>query len=187
MVRITYRPLCVTTAVQCRIFIVFLAVSSKISTAYPSASAHLRTPHPHPIPSLRSSAVRSNRPRSRSTAPSFPKATSGSRSKPKFGRDITNTAASSSNGAYDAAGDGDGVSMADKSLDSAIDCILRDDFEGDSFAEWSLRIDLVAVWTVTQVRRSAFCPPILEAMCVVRQICCFSRYCGSAATSTYAA
>ncbi|CAM9133027.1 unnamed protein product [Scytosiphon promiscuus] len=84
-------------------------------------------PHGH-------SAIRSNRPRSRSTAPSFPKATSASRSKPKFGRDITNTAAASGFGDYDAStcdagGGATGVNSADKSLDSAIDCILRDDFE----------------------------------------------------------
>ncbi|CAM9115876.1 unnamed protein product [Hapterophycus canaliculatus] len=81
------------------------------------------------------SAGRSARRRSRSTAPSFPKATSRSRSKAKFGRDITNTAAASAFGGRACAGadagadDAIGGGVADRSLDSAIECILRDDFE----------------------------------------------------------
>ncbi|CAN0412843.1 unnamed protein product, partial [Ectocarpus sp. 8 AP-2014] len=73
----------------------------------------------------RSSAVRSSRSRSQSTSSSFPKASSSShsRSKGRFGRDITNTAAAGANTVAAASG------VLEKSFDSAIKGIVRADFE----------------------------------------------------------
>ncbi|CAN0410304.1 unnamed protein product, partial [Ectocarpus sp. 8 AP-2014] len=73
----------------------------------------------------RSSAVRSSRSRSQSTSSSFPKASysSHSRSKGRFGRDITNTAAARANVVAAASG------VLEKSFDSAIKGIVRADFE----------------------------------------------------------
>ncbi|CAM9961268.1 unnamed protein product, partial [Ectocarpus sp. 12 AP-2014] len=76
-------------------------------------------------PHRSSSAVRSSRSRSQSTSSSFPKASSSShtRSKGRFGRDITNTAAAGANTGAAASG------VLEKSFDSAIKDIVRADFE----------------------------------------------------------